>query len=325
MKQTWALLWGCALALLPLAGHAQAFPTKPIVMIVPFAAGGPTDVLARALAKGMTAELGQTIVIENRVGAGGSIAMADVARAAPDGYTITLANTGSVSINPFLYPKHSFDPRSDLTAITPVVSYTNVLLVNSKLPVKSVSEFVAWTKLPDVSASYASGGNGATNHLSGEILKSLTGAKITHVPYKGNAPAMVDLIAGNVSAMFDIPITAIPQIRGGKVRPLAVTSRQRSEFLPDVPTMKEAGVPGFEEAGNDLWFGILGPAALPPAVLSRLHESIVKAMATPDLQLAIRSMAYEPWTLSTEAFKSFIKTDYEKWGQVVKLSGAKLE
>lgn len=308
----------------PTTGWAQ-YPTKPITLIVPFAAGGPTDVLARGLAKAMTAELGQPIVIENRVGAGGSIAMTDVARAAPDGYTIALANTGSVSINPFLYPKHSFDPRTALTAITPVVSYTNVLLVNSSLPIKSVSEFVTWTKRSDVQASYGSGGIGATNHLSGEIFKSLTGAKMTHIPYKGNAPAMVDLIGGNVAAMFDIPITAIPQIKSGKVRPLAVTARKRSDFLPDVPTMKEAGIPGFEAAGSDLWFGLLGPASLPPSILAKLHQSVMKAMSTPELQQSIRAMAYEPWTLSPEAFAAFISTDYEKWGKVVKLSGATLE
>src|SRR5690606_19093130 len=156
-----------------------------------------------------------------------------------------------------LYPRHPYDPRTDLTPITPIVSYTNVLVVNSKVPVSSVAEFVAWSKRSDVKASYASGGNGATNHLSGELLKSLTGAKLDHIPYKGSAPALVDVMAGTVPSMFDIPITALPQIKAGFIKPLAVTSAKRSSYLPDVPTMREAGVPGFDEAGSDLWFGLV--------------------------------------------------------------------
>jgi tripartite-type tricarboxylate transporter receptor subunit TctC len=313
------------LSVAPVTGMAQGYPTKPIRLIVPFAAGGPTDVLARSLAKSLGDALGQTVIVDNRTGAGGSIGIDIVAKAPADGYTIGMAHTGSTAINPHLYTKHPYDPRTDITPITPVVSYTNVLVVNPAVPARTLAEFVAWTKKPGVTADYASGGNGATNHLSGELLKALTGAKLTHIPYKGNAPAMVDVISGNVAAMFDIPITALPQIRGGKVVPLAVTSATRSSFLPDVPTMREAGVPGFDEAGSDLWFGLVGPAKLPPAIVDRLYQATLQAMRTPELQKAIRQMAYEPWTLSPAEFQAFIRADYDKWGKVVKLAGAKID
>lgn len=309
----------------PLPGAAQTYPSKPIRMIVPFSAGGPTDVLARSLAKSMSEILGQPIVVDNRTGAGGSIGIDTVAKATPDGYTIGMAHTGTTAINPNLYPRHPYDPRADLTPITPIVSYTNVLIVNPKIPVNSVAEFVAWSKRNDVKANYASGGNGATNHLSGELLKSLTGAQLGHIPYKGSAPALVDVMAGNVSSMFDIPITALPQIRAGHVKPLAVTSAKRSSYLPDVPTMREAGVPGFDEAGSDLWFGLVAPAKLPEAIVDRLYQTVLKAMQTKELQEAIRGMAYEPWTLPPSEFKTFISVDHDKWAKVVKLSGAKVD
>lgn len=317
-------LGGCLL-IAPLAATAQDYPSKPIRMIVPFSAGGPTDGLARSLAKSMGEVLGQSIIVDNRPGAGGSIGIDAVAKAAPDGYVIGMAHTGTTAINPHLYPRHPYDPRSDLTPITPIVSYTNVLVVNPKVPVSNVAEFVAWSKRSDVKANYASGGNGATNHLSGELLKSLTGARLDHIPYKGSAPALVDVMAGTVSAMFDIPITSLPQIRAGYVKPLAVTSAKRSSYLPDVPTMRESGVPGFDEAGSDLWFGLVAPAKLPPALVDRLYQAALKAMQMPELQQAIRGMAYEPWTLTPVEFKTFMNVEYDKWAKVVKLSGAKVD
>ncbi|BFO03031.1 tripartite tricarboxylate transporter substrate binding protein [Pseudomonas guariconensis] len=316
---------GSLLLTAPLSGIAQDYPSKPIRMIVPFSAGGPTDGLARSLAKSMGEVLGQSIVVDNRTGAGGSIGIDAVAKAAPDGYVIGMAHTGTTAINPHLYPRHPYDPRTDLTPITPIVSYTNVLVVNSKVPVSSVAEFVAWSKRSDVKASYASGGNGATNHLSGELLKSLTGAKLDHIPYKGSAPALVDVMAGNVPSMFDIPITALPQIKAGFIKPLAVTSAKRSSYLPDVPTMREAGVPGFDEAGSDLWFGLVAPARMPPALVDKLYQAALKAMQDPELQKSIRNMAYEPWTLPPQDFKTFMNVEYDKWAKVIKLSGAKVD
>jgi len=312
-------------AVVPLAGFTQDYPSKPIRMIVPFSAGGPTDVLARSLAKSLGDVLGQPIIVDNRPGAGGSIGIDMVAKAAPDGYTVGMAHTGTTAINPHLYARHPYDPRTDLTPITPAVSYTNVLVVNPKVPVNTLAEFIAWTKRSDVTANYASGGNGATNHLSGELLKALTGAKLDHIPYRGSAPALVDVMGGSVSAMFDIPITSLPQIRSGNVKPLAVTSAKRSSYLPDVPTMREAGVPGFDEAGSDLWFGLVAPPKLPQPIVERLYQATLKAMQTPELREAIRGMAYEAWTLPPDEFKVFIRNDYYKWAKVIKLSGAKID
>lgn len=314
-----------AIAVLPLMASAQAYPNKPIRLIMPFAAGGPSDVLARALAKSLTSGMGQPVLVENKTGAGGSIGIDAVAKAAPDGYTLGFAHTGSTAINPHLYTKHPYNPLTDLTPITPIVSYTNVLVINSAVPARNVSEFVEWARTHPKQANYASGGNGATNHLSGELLKSLTGVNLAHIPYKGNAPAMLDVMGGSVAAMFDIPTTALPQIKAGKVRPLAITGSKRSSFLPDVPTMKEAGVPGFEEAGSDLWFGLVGPAGLPQPIVDHLYSETLKALRTPELQEAIKSMAYEIWTLPPAEFKNFLQTDYAKWGKVVKLSGARVD
>ncbi len=319
------LVLATILGVLPFAAAAQAWPSKPIKLVMPFAAGGPSDVLARAVAKSLGDALGQPVLVENRTDAGGSIGIDFVAKAAPDGYTLGFAHTGSTAINPHMYSKHPYDPLTDLTPITPVVSYTNVLVVNPAVPARTVAEFVAWAKANPGRANYASGGNGATNHLSGELLKSLTGLQLAHIPYKGNAPAMVDVMGGSVSAMFDIPTTALPQIKAGKVRALAITSSKRSTAMPDVPTMKEAGVPGFEEAGSDLWFGIVGPANLPQPIVDRLYQETLKAVRSPELQEAIRAMAYETWTLPPAEFKTFLRNDHAKWGKVVKLSGAKVD
>ncbi|HVP08461.1 MAG TPA: tripartite tricarboxylate transporter substrate binding protein [Burkholderiales bacterium] len=304
---------------------AQPYPSKPIRWLIPFSAGGPTDVLARAIAPKLGESLGVSVLVENRVGAGGSLAMDAVAKAAPDGYTIGMGHTGTQAINPHLYAKLPYDPLKDFAPITPVVSYVNVLVVNPSVPAKSVAELTAYAKANPDKVSFASGGNGATNHLSGELLMALTGAPMVHVPYKGSAPALVDVIGGNATCMFDILVTSLPQIRAGKVRALAVTSSKRSPYAPEIPTMKEAGVAGYDEAGSDLWFGVFAPAGTPKAIVNRLHSEIVKALNAPEVAERIRQQAYDPWTLTPEEFAAFLRTDYAKWGKVVKLSGAKAE
>jgi len=314
-----------ALILAPTTATAQAWPTEPIRIIVPFSAGGPADVIGRAVGKALADGLGQPVIVENKTGAGGSIGMDAVAKAAPDGYTIGLGNTGSNSINPYVYAKMPFNPLKDLTPISPVVTYTNVLLINPKVPANSMSEFVAWAKANPDKAFFGSGGSGASNHLSGELLKVLTGTPLQHVPYKGNAPAMIDLISGNIAALFDITTTAIPQIRAGKVKALAVTSMKRSTHLPNVPTMKEAGVAGYEEAGSELWFGLFAPAGTPQAVIDKLNAATIKAIRSPELQEAIHGMAYEPWTLASTEFRAFLQSDFAKWGKVAKLANIKPE
>ena len=309
------------------SGHAlaQPYPNKPIRWLIPFSAGGPTDVLARAIAPKLSESLGVPVIVENKVGAGGSLAMDAVAKAAPDGYTIGMGHSGTQSINPHLYAKLPYDPVKDFAPVTPVVSYVNVLVVNPNVPVKTVAELVAYATANPDKVSFASGGTGATNHLSGELLKAVTGAPMLHVPYKGSAPALVDVMAGNATCMFDILVTSLPQIRGGKVRALAVTSAKRSSYAPDIPTMRESGITGYEEAGSDLWFGVLAPAGTPKPVIDRLHAELVKALKTPEVSERIRAQAYDVWTLAPEEFSNFLRTDFARWGKVVKFAGAKAD
>lgn len=317
------LRFAAALAAFALAAQAaaQTYPSRPVRMLVPYSAGGPTDLLARALAPKMSESMGQPVIVENRLGAGGSIAMDAIAKGAPDGYLIGVGLTGTQSINPHLYAKLPYKPLKDFTPITPIVSYVNVLIIGQAVPVNSVAELIAYAKANPNKVAYASGGKGASNHLSGELLRVLTGAPMVHVPYKGNAPALVDVISGNATFMFDILTTALPQIRSGKVRALAVTSAKRSQYAPDVPTMKEAGVEGHDEVGSDLWMGIFAPPATPKPIADRLYAEIVKAMNAAELVERVRGLAYDVWTLTPEEFAAHLRTDYAKWGKVVKAAG----
>ena len=314
------------LALPASAAFAQGnWPQKPVRLVVPFAAGGPSDVLARAFGKHLADAVGQPVVIDNRSGAGGAIGIDIAAKAAPDGYTLGFGHTGTTAINPHVMQRMPYDPLTDLAPITPIVSYANVLVVNANVPARTVAEFVQWAKANPSAATFASGGNGATNHLAGELLKSLTGAPLVLAPYKGSGPAMNDVIAGNVPCMFDIPVTVLPQLKSGRIRALAILSSRRSSVLPDVPTLREAGYPGFEEAGSDLWFGLVAPAQTPAALVDRIYAETVKVVQSKDMLETIRTMGYEPWTMAPGEFKAFIRADYAKWGKVVKASGLKPE
>ncbi len=307
------------------AAAAPGYPNKPVRWLIPFASGGPTDVLARAVAPKLSESLGVQVLVENRPGAGGGIAMEALARSAPDGYTIAMGHTGTQAINPHIYAKLSYDPLKDFSPITPLVSYVNVLVVNPQVPVRTVAELIEYARANPGKVAFASGGIGATNHLSGELLKFISGAPMVHVPYKGSAPALVDVMGGNVAAMFDILVTSLPQIRSGKVRALAVTSDRRSEYAPDIPTMRESGVPGYSEAGSDLWFGVFAPANTPRPIVERLHAELVKAMDSAEVKERMRLQAYSRWTLRPEAFSEFLRTDFEKWGRVVRSAGIKAE
>ena len=301
------------------------WPQRPVRLVVPFAAGGPSDAVARAFAKQLAEAVGQPVVVDNRSGAGGAIGIDIVAKAAPDGYTLGFGHTGTTAINPHVMQRMPYDPLTDLAPITPIVSYANVLVVNANVPARTVTEFVQWAKANPSAATFASGGNGATNHLAGELLKTLTGAPLVHVPYKGSGPAMIDVIAGNVASMFDIPVTVLPQLKSGRIRALAILSSRRSSVLPDVPTLREAGYPGFEEAGSDLWFGLVGPAKLPAALVERIYGETAKVMRSKEMLDTVKTMGYEPWTMPPGEFKAFIRADYAKWGRVVKASGLKPE
>ncbi len=290
---------------------------------MPFPPGGSTDGFSRPLAAKLSELLGQPVVIENVGGAGASLGTDRIAKAAPDGYTIGLATTGSLAINPHIYPKLPHDPLKDFTHITLAVSYVNVLVVNPNVPVKTVAELVEYAKKNPV--SFGSAGNGSSNHLSGELLKAVTKAPMEHIPYKGSGPAMTDLIAGNITYMFDVLITSIPQMRAGRVRALAVTSSKRSPYVPEVPTMAESGVKGYAEAGSDLWFGIVGPKGIPKPIVQKLNEKLIEALRAPDMRERVRLQAFDLWTSTPEEFTAVLKSDLARWGKVVRAAGARVD
>ena len=305
---------------------AQGFPSKPLRWIVPFPPGGSTDGFSRPLAAKLSELLGQPVVVENIGGAGASIGSDRIAKAAPDGYTIGLATTGSHAINPHIYgAKLPHDTIKDFTHIALAVSYVNVLVVNPNVPAKSVAELIAYAKANPGKVSFGSAGNGSSNHLSGEVLKVLTKAPMEHIPYKGSGPAMTDVMAGNITFMFDVLITSIPQMNAGRVRALAVTSAKRSPYVPEVPTMDESGVHGYNEAGSDLWFGIVGPAGIPRPIVARLNEKLIEALRAPDMRQRIRVQAFDLWTSTPEEFSAVLKSDHAKWGKIVRAAGARID
>ena len=308
------------------AANSQAYPSKPLRWIVPFPPGGSTDGFSRPLAAKLSELLGQPVVVENIGGAGASIGSDRIAKAAPDGYTIGLATTGSHAINPHIYgAKLPHDTIRDFTHIALAVSYVNVLVVNPNVPAKSVADLIAYAKANPGKVSFGSAGNGSSNHLSGEVLKVLTKAPMEHIPYKGSGPAMTDVMAGNITFMFDVLITSIPQMNAGRVRALAVTSAKRSPYVPEVPTMDESGVPGYNEAGSDLWFGIVGPAGIPRPIVARLNEKLIEALRAPDMRQRIHIQAFDLWTSTPEEFSAVLKADHAKWGRIVRAAGARID
>lgn len=311
---------------LSFAAQAQQYPSKPLRWIVPFPPGGSTDGFSRPLAAKLAELLGQPVVVENVGGAGASIGSDRIAKSAPDGYTIGLATTGSHAINPHIYgAKLPHDTIRDFTHIALAVSYVNVLVVNPAVPVTSVAELIAYAKANPGKVSFGSAGNGSSNHLSGEVLKVLTKAPMEHIPYKGSGPAMTDLIAGNITMMFDVLITSMPQMRAGRVRALAVTSAKRSPYVPEVPSMDEAGVVGYNEAGSDLWFGIVGPAGMPKTIVQKLNEKLIEALRAPDMRQRVRLQAFDLWTSTPEEFTRVLKSDHAKWGKIVRAAGARID
>ena len=305
---------------------AQAFPVKPIKYVVPFAPGGPTDTFSRALTARLSEQLGQPVIVENIPGAGASIGMDRVAKSAPDGYTIGLATTGTHAINPALYGSRlAYNALKDFSPLTVAVGYINILVVNPGIPVKSVGELIAYAKANPGKVNFGSAGNGSSNHLSGELLKSLTGAPMQHIPYKGSGPALTDVIGGQLTFMFDSPSTVLPQIRGGKIRALAVTTAKRSAYAPDIPTMDESGMPGYSEAGSDLWYGIVGPAGIARPVVDKLNGEIVKALRSPELGERLKTQFLDAWPTTPEEFQKIIEADLAKWGKIVRASGAKID
>ena len=301
---------------------AQAYPTKPVTIIVPIAAGGTTDILARIIGQALTAELGQSVVVDNRAGAGGNIGGQAAAKAAPDGHTLFMGTVGTHAINASLYKKMPFDPVKDFAPLTRVANVPNLLVANPAQPYKSVKDLIAYAKANPGKVNFGSSGNGSSIHLSGELFKSLAKVDMQHVPYKGSAPAVTDLMGNQIGIMFDNMPSAIQHVRSGKLVPLAVTTAKRSPALPSVPTIAEAGVPGYEATS---WFGMFAPAGTPAPVLAKLNAAIVKVLAQPDVKKKIAEQGGDVVAETPAQFAAFIQAESVKWGKVVKESGASLD
>ncbi len=302
--------------------QAQNWPNKPIRLVVPFAPGGGTDAFARPLSRFLTQQLGQSVVVDNRAGAGGTLGAEIAAKSPPDGYTF-LVGAVHHTIAVSMYPKLGYDLQKDLVPVT-VLSYVpNVVVVHpGRVPVKTFAEFQKHVSANPGKLNYASAGNGTTHHLTVELWKTITRSFATHIPYRGAGPAMQDLLAGQVDFMFDGLATSLPQIKGGKLVPLAVTSEKRSPSLPEIPTLAELGVPGYEAR---TWYGVWAPAGTPKEIVTRMHQEIVKAMATSELKETWRTLGADPGGLSPEEMARFVDSEIRKWAKVVKDSGAKLD
>ncbi|MEO7727758.1 MAG: tripartite tricarboxylate transporter substrate binding protein [Burkholderiales bacterium] len=300
---------------------AQAYPSKPIRNIVPFPAGGTSDILARALGQKLTEEWGQQVVVDNRAGAGANIGAEVAAKAAPDGYTLFMMSTAH-TINPSLYSKLSYDPVKDFAPITMLVATSQVLVVHNSLPVKTVREFIAFAKKHPGELLYSSAGNGGQPHLSAELFRMMTGISYVHVPYKGAPPAMVDLLAGHVALTFATAPSAVPFVKAGQLRALGVSTAKRIAALPEVPTIAEAGVPGYEAAG---WNGLVAPAGTPAAIIDKLNGAFVKILRMPAVASYLSGQGADPDPGTPAEFSAYIKAEIVKWAKVVKDSGARVD
>ena len=304
------------------AVHAQDdYPNRTVRIIVPFAAGGSTDVVARLLADKLGADLKQSFVVENRGGAGGNIGADAVAKASPDGYTLLMGTTGVLAINKYLYKDMPFDAERDFTPVSYTSLITNILVVNPQVPARTVSELVQLAKAKPGSLTFASSGAGSSTHLSGELFKSMAGVDILHVPYKGSSQALTDIMAGQVTMLFDNAPSSLPFVEQGKLRAIAVTSLKRLPNLPDVPTIDESGVKGYESLS---WSGIMAPAGTPRRVIDKLNASIEKILRSEDVKQRFMSLGVEPVGGPPEAFSRHIRAESEKWGKVVRAANITL-
>jgi tripartite-type tricarboxylate transporter receptor subunit TctC len=321
-----ALAGAAGIAALPSSVSAQSWPERQIRYVVPYPPGGPLDLVARALAEKLDTALGQRVVVENKPGAGGNIGADLVAKAQPDGYTIVMGAVATHAINPSLYAKMPYDANADFAPITRIASVPNVLVMNpetaAKLGVNSVADLIAYARRNPGKLNYASGSNGSAGHLAGELLESMAGIAAVHIPYKGAAPAQLSLLSGETDFLFDNLASAAPQIRAGKLKALAVTTTERSSFFPELPTMSESGLKGFDV---DTWFGVFAPAGTPGPVVDRLHDEFARALANPEIVERLSKMGAKPAPMSPQAFAEFVRAEQKKYEKIVKASGARID
>lgn len=317
-----AAVLGAAGLLTSVSALAQSYPSKPITIIVPFSAGGTTDILARLVGQHLATELGQPVIADNRAGAGGNIGAALAAKAKADGYTLFMGTVGTHAINAALYKKLPYDHVKDFAPLSRVANVPNLLVANPLQPFKTVPEMLAYAKANPGKINFGSPGNGSSPHLSGELFKSMAKVDLTHIPYKGSAPAVVDLLGNQIAIMFDNLPSVIPHVRSGKLHAIAITTATRSPELPNVPTIAEAGLPGYEAVS---WFGLFAPAGTPAPVLATLSKALAKVLANPEVQKQISAQGGEVVNETPAQFAAFIKAETTKWGKVVKDSGASLD
>jgi tripartite-type tricarboxylate transporter receptor subunit TctC len=317
-----ALGVGVAASLVMACGavHAQgnAYPTKPIRFIVANAAGGGLDVVARLIGPALTSALGQQMIIDNRAGATGSVAAEITAKSAPDGYTMMIGAIGNLAVNPHIYRNLGYDPTKDFAPVTFGVSGSNVLVVHASVPVKTLQELIALARAQPGKLTYGSSGSGNAGHLAAELLSSMAKIQMVHVPYKGGAPAMTALLGNQTQVLFASPSTAIPQVKAGRVKGLAVTTLKRSLMLPDLPTIAESGFPGYE---TDNWYGFVVPAKTPRVIVNRLNTEITRALLIPEVKESLLRQGLEVAPGTPEAFGKYMRSEYEKWGRLIKEAG----
>jgi len=301
------------LAALALPVHAQEWPTKPVKLVVAYPAGGAVDIVGRMLAEKLTASLGQPVVVENKAGAGGLIGADAVAKSAPDGYTFVLGTVSSHAIAPSVYKKMPYDPVADFAPVSLVVLTPYFITVNPQVPARTLAELIAYAKANPDKLNFGSSGNGTTPHLAGELFNTMAGVKINHIPYKGSAPMVTDLLGNQVQVAFDN--TVIPNVKAGKLRALAVTGTARLAAMPDVPTAAEAGLPGYEAVG---WMGVYGPKGTPPAIVNRLAAEIAKVMAAPDVREKLAALGFQAATDTPAQFDAYLRAEQTKWAKVAR-------
>lgn len=326
-------LINCALAAIVLIANPVAaqstWPTKPVKIVVPFAPGGTTDILARAVAPELSKAFGQPFVVDNRAGAGGNIGADAVAKSAPDGYTLLMGTVGTHGINKSLYRKMAYDPQKDFAPITLVAGVPNVMVVNTEKAraagINNVADFIRVAKANPGKLNMASSGNGTSIHLAGELFKTMSGTYMTHFPYGGSGPALLALVGGDMDVMFDNLPSSMQLIKSGKLKPLAVTSSERSAAMPDVPTVEQAGGPALKGFEASSWFGLLAPAGTPPDIVSRLQQEVAKALNAPAIKEKLLAQGAIPSGNTPQQFSAFIDAEHKKWAQVVKASGAKVD